>query len=327
MTTSQYRARTQTLYARSGHYHCLNLDSGYVIDGGLQGGEARFINHSCNPNCHIEKWDVVGEWRVGIVASRDLVAGEELSYDYNFESFGQDKVCHCGEKNCRGFLTARPKKEKKTASKAEKKAKKRKRPKVAVLDELKELVDELSKPLLYGPRSSLLIRRGTLFLIRGSRRAQALLARLQQTVVDMNPGNEPVDTGVPVPCSQPTPAQIEAFKRMLAFQRTGSRTSFRGLSLDVPLQQKAQLALLLEPVHEKILGFRGLLPVSFPHTLPSFLSIHHFFPIYFPPYYLYYPKLLPQTTTTLICTTPNYYYSYSFFFFVCRNRPFHSFKR
>ena len=50
------------------------------------GGEARFINHSCAPNCLIEKWDVMGEWRIAIVADRDITAGEELSYDYNFQA-------------------------------------------------------------------------------------------------------------------------------------------------------------------------------------------------------------------------------------------------
>lgn len=58
-----------------------------MIDGGSYGSEARFINHSCDPNCHIEKWNVLGFWRIGIFASRDIHPGEELGYDYNFQSF------------------------------------------------------------------------------------------------------------------------------------------------------------------------------------------------------------------------------------------------
>lgn len=42
-------------FSHSGHY-CLNLDSGMVIDSYRMGNEARFINHSCDPNCEMQKW-------------------------------------------------------------------------------------------------------------------------------------------------------------------------------------------------------------------------------------------------------------------------------
>lgn len=45
-------------FSHSGHY-CLNLDSGMVIDSYRMGNEARFINHSCEPNCEMQKWWVV----------------------------------------------------------------------------------------------------------------------------------------------------------------------------------------------------------------------------------------------------------------------------
>lgn len=47
-------------FSHSGHY-CLNLDSGMVIDSYRMGNEARFINHSCEPNCEMQKWWV--SWR------------------------------------------------------------------------------------------------------------------------------------------------------------------------------------------------------------------------------------------------------------------------
>jgi hypothetical protein len=59
---------------------------------GLCGSEARFLNHSCDPNCEIEKWNVLGEWRVGIFAKHPIAAGQELTYDYNFEAFASAKV-------------------------------------------------------------------------------------------------------------------------------------------------------------------------------------------------------------------------------------------
>lgn len=42
-------------FSHSGNY-CLNLDSGMVIDSYRMGNEARFINHSCEPNCEMQKW-------------------------------------------------------------------------------------------------------------------------------------------------------------------------------------------------------------------------------------------------------------------------------
>lgn len=52
------------------HFHCLGLQGGLVIDAGMAGSDARFINHSCEPNCHIEKWSVNGtcgvDWGSGV---------------------------------------------------------------------------------------------------------------------------------------------------------------------------------------------------------------------------------------------------------------------
>ena len=53
-----------------------------VIDPTTKGNLARFINHSCDPNCISEKWHVLGETAIGIFARRDIAAGEELSFDY-----------------------------------------------------------------------------------------------------------------------------------------------------------------------------------------------------------------------------------------------------
>jgi SET domain len=57
----------------------------------LQGALGRFINHSCEPNCETQKWLVQGELAIGLFAQRDIKAGEELTFDYNFERYG-DKV-------------------------------------------------------------------------------------------------------------------------------------------------------------------------------------------------------------------------------------------
>ena len=57
----------------------------------VQGALGRFINHSCKPNCETQKWMVRGELAIGLFASIDIPAGVELTFDYNFERYG-DKV-------------------------------------------------------------------------------------------------------------------------------------------------------------------------------------------------------------------------------------------
>lgn len=82
-------------------------DKNTVIDAGVGGNAARFINHSCAPNCE----SVRDSGRVFIEAIRDIVSGEELTYDYWLElseqkiALSQDRYrCRCGSAKCRGFL-------------------------------------------------------------------------------------------------------------------------------------------------------------------------------------------------------------------------------
>ena len=79
-----------------------------VIDGSRNGNDARFINHSCDPNCEV----VIDGQRVYIDAVRDIAAGEELFYDYWYmtdESYTLEDLkriypCRCNAKECRGTL-------------------------------------------------------------------------------------------------------------------------------------------------------------------------------------------------------------------------------
>lgn len=61
------------------------------VDVFVQGALGRFINHSCDPNCETQKWVVHGELAIGLFALKDVQAGQELTFDYNFERYG-DKV-------------------------------------------------------------------------------------------------------------------------------------------------------------------------------------------------------------------------------------------
>ncbi len=102
-----------------------------VIDPAVGGNDARWINHSCSPNCEaIEKGN-----RVFIHALRTLQPGEELFYDYGLEvdeprtpALEKEYACHCGTSKCRGTLLgpAKKKKKKKKASRASARATKRK---------------------------------------------------------------------------------------------------------------------------------------------------------------------------------------------------------
>ncbi|KAL9234156.1 hypothetical protein vseg_009055 [Gypsophila vaccaria] len=88
--------------------YIISLNANESIDATRKGSHARFINHSCQPNCETRKWTVLGEIRVGIFAKHDIPVGTELAYDYNFEWFGGAKVrCLCGAAGCSGFLGAK----------------------------------------------------------------------------------------------------------------------------------------------------------------------------------------------------------------------------
>jgi SET domain-containing protein len=85
-------------YIRTGHIWCFKLTNRTVIDAGVGGNVARFINHSCRPNCYIDIKDSV----IWIRAARSIRAGEELTYDYNTDGEGLIK-CRC-HPDCQRFL-------------------------------------------------------------------------------------------------------------------------------------------------------------------------------------------------------------------------------
>jgi len=81
-----------------------------VIDASVGGNEARFINHSCDPNCET----IIEQARVFVEAIRDIARGEELSYDYGYPRDGTETPdeefrlygCRCGSPRCRGTILA-----------------------------------------------------------------------------------------------------------------------------------------------------------------------------------------------------------------------------
>lgn len=102
------------------HTFLFIVDRGVVIDGGGNGNDARYINHSCDPNCE----SVIDDRRVFIECIRSIKPGEELTYDYQI---GRDKTdppnideifaCRCGAASCRGSMLWPPMRKPKAKSK------------------------------------------------------------------------------------------------------------------------------------------------------------------------------------------------------------------
>ncbi|XP_055601649.1 histone-lysine N-methyltransferase ash1-like isoform X1 [Uranotaenia lowii] len=106
VTDKEFKERMRTIYLNDMHHYCLNLTGGLVIDGHRMGSDCRFVNHSCAPNCEMQKWSVNGLFRMALFAARDIPAYEELSYDYNFSLFNpsEGQPCMCGSDKCRGVI-------------------------------------------------------------------------------------------------------------------------------------------------------------------------------------------------------------------------------
>ena len=106
------------------HTFLFIVDGRTVIDAGVDGNEARFINHACDPNCET----VIEKRRVFIYAVRTIQPGEELSYDYQIKrergdppDIDQVFACRCGAADCRGTMIQpeeKPRRRKKPAPRA-----------------------------------------------------------------------------------------------------------------------------------------------------------------------------------------------------------------
>ena len=99
--------RYESKDATDAHTFLFIVDSKTVIDAGVDGNDARFLNHSCKPNCE----SVIENRRVFIEATRTIQPGEEMSYDYQIQRDVDDPpgieevfACRCGFPECRGTM-------------------------------------------------------------------------------------------------------------------------------------------------------------------------------------------------------------------------------
>ncbi|XP_072091442.1 histone-lysine N-methyltransferase ATXR7 isoform X4 [Arachis hypogaea] len=87
-----------------GSSYLFRLDDGYVVDATKRGGIARFINHSCEPNCYTKVISFEGQKKIFIYSKRHIAAGEEITYNYKFPLEDKKIPCNCGSRKCRGSL-------------------------------------------------------------------------------------------------------------------------------------------------------------------------------------------------------------------------------
>jgi uncharacterized protein len=100
-------ARYSEAHANSPHTMLFTVNDEIVIDATRRGNSARWINHSCSPNCEIEDEND----RIFIETRRDIRPGEELTYDYNLQLGERHTAaakrahrCFCGSRGCRGTM-------------------------------------------------------------------------------------------------------------------------------------------------------------------------------------------------------------------------------
>ncbi len=85
-----------------GQVYIFEINKKYDIDGNVSYNPARFINHSCTPNCETQQDD---EDRIWIVAVKEIKKGEEITYNYgyDFENYKEHR-CKCSSRNCVGYI-------------------------------------------------------------------------------------------------------------------------------------------------------------------------------------------------------------------------------
>ncbi len=116
--------RYESKTADDNHTFLFTVDGRTVIDGGVGGNDARYINHGCDPNCE----SATADRRVFIEAIRTIEPGDELAYDYQIQRDPDDPpnvdevfACRCGAENCRGSMLEPAKEPRAKKRKAKKK--------------------------------------------------------------------------------------------------------------------------------------------------------------------------------------------------------------
>ncbi|XP_055378610.1 histone-lysine N-methyltransferase ash1 isoform X2 [Condylostylus longicornis] len=246
VTEKEFKERMATLYINDTHHYCLHLDGGLVIDGHRMGSDGRFVNHSCSPNCEMQKWSVNGLPRMALFASRNIESGEELTYDYNFSLFNpsEGQPCRCETPQCRGVIGGKSQRIKIEQKSLEmqpvlpKHLRKRKRKAVKNVVNLisKEVAVQNFQPLT--DKEKKVVRYCHLFLLRNLEKTRKLKEKQTSTV------SQDISTRPLTPSS--LAAQISALK-------THRNIKTRGLTQaahDPEIEKMAKIAVVLKEICE-----------------------------------------------------------------------------
>jgi hypothetical protein len=102
---SEERIRKFLNKKNEGSVYIFELNKKYDIDGSPLYNKARYINHSCKPNCEVE----IIKNEIWIISIKDISYGDELNYDYGYpfdKDDYKDHICKCGSKNCIGYIVS-----------------------------------------------------------------------------------------------------------------------------------------------------------------------------------------------------------------------------
>jgi hypothetical protein len=88
---------------QAGNFFVFVVTDEFDIDGAVDWNPARFVNHSCAPNCEAR----MENERIWVYALRDIRAGEDLTFNYGYDLQDyKDHPCRCGAPNCIGYMVA-----------------------------------------------------------------------------------------------------------------------------------------------------------------------------------------------------------------------------
>ncbi|GAB0086330.1 Histone-lysine N-methyltransferase ash1 [Sergentomyia squamirostris] len=253
VTDREFKDRMATVYIRDTHHYCLHLDGGLVIDGHRMGSDGRFVNHSCAPNCEMQKWSVNGLPRMVLFAARDIKAGEELTYDYNFALFNpaEGQPCLCESSSCRGVIGGKsqrikpmePHKMLQSKSQDDTSSRGRSRKRTAKKNQFQNTgKDRSGTPLLHVPsnKEQIIIKESHCFLLRNLGKIRRLRDRLiQRSSITM-------------------PSPVHLFTRITEV-RSPRNIRTRGLTVgdhDPEIDKMAKMAVIFKDLCSEICNFK-----------------------------------------------------------------------
>uniref|UniRef100_A0A336KMV7 CSON011870 protein n=1 Tax=Culicoides sonorensis TaxID=179676 RepID=A0A336KMV7_CULSO len=252
VTEKEFKERMQTVYTNDQHHYCLNLDKGLVIDGHRMGSDCRFVNHSCAPNCEMQKWSVNGLSRMCLFALRDIEPMEELTYDYNFALFNpaEGQECKCGAKECRGVIGGKSQRVKPPLEEDKKRSRKQKAKKNQPLIPIKygSLLPAFVPPT---DHEKSVIAEHHCFLMRNLRKVRR---NNERPLCPLAPSTVTAATNSTNSCATPSSLSVP-----MAAVRAPRNIRTRGLAIfeDNPeLEKSARVAVVLRSVCDEIHAYK-----------------------------------------------------------------------